>query len=376
MRRQQISHYTTGEYLEIILPACKCGKNCEMFTLRSWSSSDMYSTLPITITANFMKRGQNNKPARSLPEVVLGGGQVKRVQVRLVLLEDDDVPIHQLLQHLLHWQFQQLHLRTAARGKPSVRRETVTSIDSETDDIRWLLTDLLNDSVVILGHSSTSDSYVESSDVLLSDADVCCSNDATPKSQKAQRKISASVTMRTGPTFGLFTACVLVFGGGWGVVGQSVVTQNDDASEGTISFQTPTLNDEEAHSVHMPSHLKCDACTAVVYQLSKGFDDFHGRRNYGVKEVKKVKRLSGPGLETAESPGIMAGGGKWPERMKRMCNLYVEEFDEERIYAEYKAGKGRLQKLLCANTIHSTLTDVCLDLPSSSKKVTSNKTEL
>ncbi|XP_052815312.1 marginal zone B- and B1-cell-specific protein-like [Mya arenaria] len=207
--------------------------------------------------------------------------------------------------------------------------------------------------------------------------------------------------MRTGPTFGLFTACVLVFGGGWGVVGQSVVTQNDDASEGTISFQTPTLNDEEAHSVHMPSHLKCDACTAVVYQLSKGFDDFHGRRkslkvipeseiytiveevcsgdkldNYGVKEVKKVKRLSGPGLETAESPGIMAGGGKWPERMKRMCNLYVEEFDEERIYAEYKAGKGRLQKLLCANTIHSTLTDVCLDLPSSSKKVTSNKTEL
>ncbi|WAQ97552.1 MZB1-like protein [Mya arenaria] len=301
---------------------------------------------------------------------------------------------------------------------------TVTSIDSETDDIRWLLTDLLNDSVVILGHSSTSDSYVESSDVLLSDADVCCSNDATPKSQKAQRKdfaaiarstcvplpytynvpmrhhvwdglarfftldsipdssfdvfvlISASVTMRTGPTFGLFTACVLVFGGGWGVVGQSVVTQNDDASEGTISFQTPTLNDEEAHSVHMPSHLKCDACTAVVYQLSKGFDDFHGRRNYGVKEVKKVKRLSGPGLETAESPGIMAGGGKWPERMKRMCNLYVEEFDEERIYAEYKAGKGRLQKLLCANTIHSTLTDVCLDLPSSSKKVTSNKTEL
>jgi hypothetical protein len=35
---------------------------------------------------------------------------------------------------------------------------------------------------------------------------------------------------------------------------------------------------------------------------------------YGVKEVKKVKRLSGPGLEAEESPGIMQGGGKWPER--------------------------------------------------------------
>jgi hypothetical protein len=46
------------------------------------------------------------------------------------------------------------------------------------------------------------------------------------------------------------------------------VTQNEDGTEGTISFQTPTLNDEEAHSIHMPSHLKCDACTAVVYQVN------------------------------------------------------------------------------------------------------------
>lgn len=45
------------------------------------------------------------------------------------------------------------------------------------------------------------------------------------------------------------------------------VVQNDDGT-GAIKFETPTLNDEEAHSMHMPSHLKCDACTAVMYQVS------------------------------------------------------------------------------------------------------------
>jgi len=49
--------------------------------------------------------------------------------------------------------------------------------------------------------------------------------------------------------------------------GENIVTQNRDGSEGSISFKTPDLNDEEAHSVHMPEHLKCDACTAIVYQV-------------------------------------------------------------------------------------------------------------
>ena len=30
--------------------------------------------------------------------------------------------------------------------------------------------------------------------------------------------------------------------------------------------------------------------------------------------MKKVKRLSGPGLDTEDVPGVMQGGGKWPER--------------------------------------------------------------
>ena len=35
---------------------------------------------------------------------------------------------------------------------------------------------------------------------------------------------------------------------------------------------------------------------------------------YGLKEVKKVKRLSGAGLDTSDVPGVTAGGGKWPGR--------------------------------------------------------------
>lgn len=189
------------------------------------------------------------------------------------------------------------------------------------------------------------------------------------------------------------TSCLILVG--WVV--QAEVTQSEDGSEGTISFQTPTLNDEEAHSLHMPSHLKCDACTAVVYQLRKSFSDFHEKRpslkvlpeseiyrlvdevcsgkeldKYGMKEVKKVKRLSGPGLETEESPGIMQGGGKWPERMKRMCNLYVEEFDENTIYQESRKEEDNLHHLLCRSNEHAGLTDVCMNFPKSGTK-TSDK---
>lgn len=60
-----------------------------------------------------------------------------------------------------------------------------------------------------------------------------------------------------------------IIGLGLCVLGANEVTQNEDGTEGSISFTTPTLNDEEAHSLHMPSHLKCDACTAVAYQVFK-----------------------------------------------------------------------------------------------------------
>ena len=36
--------------------------------------------------------------------------------------------------------------------------------------------------------------------------------------------------------------------------------------------------------------------------------------SYGIKTVKGVNRLSGPGLEAKDFPGMMQGGGKWPGR--------------------------------------------------------------
>ena len=52
-----------------------------------------------------------------------------------------------------------------------------------------------------------------------------------------------------------------------GVIGQSKVTTSDDGQEGTISFSTPDLNDEESHSPWMPDQLKCDACKIVALQV-------------------------------------------------------------------------------------------------------------
>jgi len=59
--------------------------------------------------------------------------------------------------------------------------------------------------------------------------------------------------------------------------------------------------------------------------------------------------------------------------MKRLCNLYVEEFDEETLYEEYLKRDGSLHNLLCMSDHHPTLTDVC---NSQKKNKKSNKTEL
>ena len=45
-------------------------------------------------------------------------------------------------------------------------------------------------------------------------------------------------------------------------------------------------------------------CSAKRFTISR----------YGLKEVNGVPHLSGPGLETADTPGVTALGGKWPGR--------------------------------------------------------------
>lgn len=148
------------------------------------------------------------------------------------------------------------------------------------------------------------------------------------------------------------------------------VEESEDKKSGTLSFKPPALDDEDAHSLHMPQNLKCDACCVVAYQLQTKFSQAHKKRpslkvlpesiiyditesiceskfdKYGIKDVNGQKRLSGPGLETADVPGIMQGGGKWPNRLREMCAMYIGEIGEEEIYEAYRK-EDDFEKYLC-----------------------------
>ncbi|XP_064594860.1 marginal zone B- and B1-cell-specific protein-like [Liolophura sinensis] len=130
------------------------------------------------------------------------------------------------------------------------------------------------------------------------------------------------------------------------------------------------MNDEGDFSEHVPDDLKCDACKLLAKKLTEKFDYIHKRRpsvrrlkesdiltvteavcngpfdDYGVKEVNKVMRLSGPGLETNGLPGVTQSGGKWPHRLLKMCNGYLGELDEIEIYEKYKK-YGTLETYMC-----------------------------
>ncbi|XP_067937398.1 marginal zone B- and B1-cell-specific protein-like [Watersipora subatra] len=153
--------------------------------------------------------------------------------------------------------------------------------------------------------------------------------------------------------------------------------------ENMMKWSAPDLNDEEAHSTRLPSNLKCDGCTAIAFQLSVLIQAFHtskfakkGKKapesdiidlvekicdkqvfdSYGVKPMHGVNRLSGPGLEAAEEPGMMQGGGRWPHRLSMMCGEIVGEADEYEIY-EYilEHGPEELFSFLCENPDNDTL---------------------
>ena len=51
------------------------------------------------------------------------------------------------------------------------------------------------------------------------------------------------------------------------VKAQSKVETSEDGSSGTITFSTPDLSDDEAHSPWVPDQLRCDACRVVAYQV-------------------------------------------------------------------------------------------------------------
>ena len=47
---------------------------------------------------------------------------------------------------------------------------------------------------------------------------------------------------------------------------QFIVTVMSQEGE-KMTFSMPKMTEEEQHSQHMPQNLKCDACTAVAFQV-------------------------------------------------------------------------------------------------------------
>ncbi|XP_071828745.1 marginal zone B- and B1-cell-specific protein-like [Apostichopus japonicus] len=151
-----------------------------------------------------------------------------------------------------------------------------------------------------------------------------------------------------------------------------------DVNGETIFFGIPE-DDDEFHSMHIPQELKCDACKILAKQFKTAFDKANEKRpslkkklpesiiidileeecnseflSVGVKEIKGVKRLSGPGMPAENAVGVMQGGGKWPYRMKALCSDIVGEVEEDEIYGLYLEGK--LETHLCLAKYKSCVT--------------------
>ncbi|KAG8183137.1 hypothetical protein JTE90_024438 [Oedothorax gibbosus] len=147
----------------------------------------------------------------------------------------------------------------------------------------------------------------------------------------------------------------------------SFLSESMSKEAGKISLSVPKLSEEEIESNHIPYHMKCDACMAVAYQIQEAFwkkelskksllkeSDvidilehvcYKGFDEYGVKQVEKINRLTGPGLETAHVMGMTQMGGRWPHRLQEMCHYYVGEAGEMDIYNTFH--EGQLSKYLC-----------------------------
>ena len=77
---------------------------------------------------------------------------------------------------------------------------------------------------------------------------------------------------------GTYLLVLALVGVAWGA--GTKIDQSEDGNSGTISFSTPDLSDDEAHSPWMPDLLKCDACRGIAHQVgnkeSTGLYPVHG----------------------------------------------------------------------------------------------------
>lgn len=131
-----------------------------------------------------------------------------------------------------------------------------------------------------------------------------------------------------------------------------------------MTFTMPQTTDEERLSQVLPEHLECDVCRAIEFHMPKFFQKLERRRKvserksylnegayieavemlcshstfsgYGIKEVNGNHRLSGPGTEAADTPGVISGGGRIPTQMMDHCKSLVDDYGEKGIYEHYR----------------------------------------
>ena len=69
--------------------------------------------------------------------------------------------------------------------------------------------------------------------------------------------------------------------------GQQISVETETSQETKMTFQAPTLSDEDKHLIHMPNYLQCDGCKAVSYSLHKAFEDKHKQRKDQAWKMKE-----------------------------------------------------------------------------------------
>ncbi|EDL76271.1 similar to RIKEN cDNA 2010001M09, isoform CRA_b [Rattus norvegicus] len=112
----------------------------------------------------------------------------------------------------------------------------------------------------------------------------------------------------------------------------------------SLSATAPTLDDEEKYASHMPTHLRCDACRAVAYQMGQ---------HLAKAEAKSHTPDSSGSQELSESTYTdvldRTCSQNW-QSLSMTCFHYLGEFGEDQIYEAYRQGHETLEALLCGGT--------------------------
>ncbi|CAL1542824.1 unnamed protein product [Lymnaea stagnalis] len=146
----------------------------------------------------------------------------------------------------------------------------------------------------------------------------------------------------------------------------------NEVSDDAIILSPPKLTEEDEGSKFMPEAYRCDACRSMSYLFVQKFtkaevkkkgaklsyveiletveelchDEF---KEIGVKNVLGHNRFSGPGLNTAQMSGMVDAGGVWKNRMQKLCEELVGEFEEDGIYAMWDDPEMSFEADLCSS---------------------------